>query len=73
MNEFIRIFDKWRKVYDWEVKINYCNITKWNVSVYSKSNKDKPIVLFRGGDFNLVMANAQIQIKEWLIKHNNGY
>ena len=73
MNEFIKFFNQTASDYPMHLEIYYSKIMDWTIRVWKKMDKDIEIVNIQDCDVELVFAQAQVQLKEWLLENEGGY
>lgn len=69
----LKCYDTWSCELNLGINIGHNNVSDLVIEITAKGNRDKPIVLTQSCDFNLAMAKAEVEFKEWLIKNNGGY
>lgn len=77
-NGFFNVFESHGYDLGLEFNISYSSITDYYITVGYKSThpdfKDgAEILTVQSCDFNLALAKAEIEFKEWLSENNGGY
>ena len=77
MADFLRFFDKIVKRYPMHLEITYSKVTDWGVRIYRKGcavdGSDLEIVGVQDCDMELCFAEAQVQLKNYLLNTEGGY
>lgn len=77
MNEFLYFFDRIVKKYPMHLEIYYSQVCDWNIYIYKKgcgeNGTDLCICNVQDCDIELAFAKAHVELKEFLIKYNDGY
>ena len=84
MQDFLKFFNEKRINFPMHLEIVYSKITDWSVYIYKKgcasdyptserNGNDAVIVAVQDCDMELCFAKAHVQLKKWLLEHNNGY
>lgn len=84
MNDFMKFIDDLVHRFPVHLNIYYSKTMDWCITVYKKGcaedypgsrHEDNNAILceVQSSDMELAFARAQVEVKEWLIEHNDGY
>lgn len=85
MRDFLRFFDEMVKRFPMHLDISYSKTCDWTIEIYKKgcasdypeadsdSNDNVYIVSVQDCDMELCFARAHVELKQWLLRFNNGY
>ena len=84
MSEFLKFLDELVNEFPLHIEIGYTKTTDWSIYIYkkgmakdypnSKSNgEDAVICHVQNCDMEYAFAQAQCEVKKWLLDNNSGY
>lgn len=76
MDDFLRFFEDIRTRVPMHIEIGYSSVVDWMIVIYegrSYAESQKEIVNVQNCDMELCFAQAQVALKEWLMKEYGGY
>ena len=84
MAEFLKFFDELAHIFPLHLSISYNKTCDWSICIYKKGcaadypdsphdGEDAMLVHVQHCDMELCFAMAQVELKEWLLKHRGGY
>jgi hypothetical protein len=84
MNEFLRFFSNKTKDFPMHLEIGYNKTADWGIYIYKKGcakdypdsfclDNDAVICQVQNSDMEMAFAEAQVQLKRWLLDNEGGY
>lgn len=84
MQDFLKFFDEKAHDFPMHLEIYYSKIMDWCISIYkqgcasdyqnSEKDGDNAVIAnVQDCDMELCFAKAHVQLKEWLLEHDDGY
>lgn len=63
--------DNYRKL-NLSINVGHNRVANWCVSI-TGADREKDIVATQSCDLNLALAEAEVELKKWLLENNGGY
>lgn len=71
MSDFLKFFNEYNAKRNFKLEIYYSGIMDWCINIYTKDNES--IINIQNCDMEFVFARAQVEFKEYLLEHFDGY